>query len=148
MRPTGKPHHSLPSLEHEEQDKIQYDAIKESVISHKRHSSESSAQLQQFVEDADGLERMLNEKLHEKEKKLAEEKLFKEDLNREFVIEKANEFLQELPEVNPMARGEQRNVKEGSSSGSSNAAMFEESKKNKQLHMYVVDPGRRAPQTR
>ena len=91
---------------------------------------------------------MLNEKLHEKEKKLAEEKLFKEDLNREFVIEKANEFLQELPEVNPMARGEQHNVKEGSSSGSSNAAMFEESKKNKQLHMYVVDPGRRAPQTR
>lgn len=46
----------------------------------------SSGQLEQFVEDDDGLERALSEKLHEKEKKLAEEKLFKEDLNREFVI--------------------------------------------------------------
>ena len=38
--------------------------------------------------DADGLDVfLLNEKLHEKEKKLAEEKLYKEDLNREFVID-------------------------------------------------------------
>ena len=55
--------------------------------------------------DADGLDVfLLNEKLHEKEKKLAEEKLYKEDLNREFVIDQGNAFLRELPEVKPMAR--------------------------------------------
>ena len=44
---------------------------------------------------------MMN-KLDEREKKLAEEKLYRDDSNRKFVIEEAHNFLRELPEVTPM----------------------------------------------
>ena len=46
--------------------------------------------------------RYMMSKLDEREKKLAEEKLYKDDSNRKFVIEEAHTFLRELPEVAPI----------------------------------------------
>ena len=81
---------------------------------------------------------MMN-KLDEREKKLAEEKLYKDDSNRKFVIEEAHNFLRELPEVTPTVNKKEEGVNE-SASENTNTSLFE-TKETKQLNMFVVDPG-------